>query len=132
MKLDLTHPQHRQGDDYERRVGERLQQALPGVCIYFSNEVLPKLREFERNSTGVSVQRQTRRRRERWIRTSGSWSRDRQTVIGEVTAFSKPGADLLGNGRFESISLQRRVRANLTADAAPSRPGLAVPPMISI
>jgi|HubBroStandDraft_6_1064221.scaffolds.fasta_scaffold763696_2 hypothetical protein len=113
MKLDLTHPQHRQGDDYERRVGERLQQALPGVCIYFSNEVLPKLREFERNSTGVSVQRQTRRRRERWIRTSGSWSRDRQTVIGEVTAFSKPGADLLGNGRFESISLQRLVRSEL-------------------
>ena len=71
MKLDLTHPQHRQGDDYERRVGERLQQALPGVGIYFSNEVLPKLREFERNSPGVSVQRQTRHRRERWIRTLG-------------------------------------------------------------
>jgi hypothetical protein len=52
-------------------VGERLQQALPGVGIYFSNEVLPKLREFERNSPGVSVQRQTRRRRERWIRTLG-------------------------------------------------------------
>jgi hypothetical protein len=45
----------------------------------------------------------------RWIRTSGSWSRDRQTVMGEVTAFSKPGADLLGNRRFESISLQQRV-----------------------
>src|ERR1700724_2328746 len=45
----------------------------------------------------------------RWIRTSGSWSRDRQTVMGEVTAFSKPGADLLGNRRFESISLQRGV-----------------------
>jgi hypothetical protein len=29
--------------------------------------------------------------------------------MGEVTAFSKPGADLLGNRRFESISLQRRV-----------------------
>jgi hypothetical protein len=71
MKLDLTHPQHRQGDDYERRVGERLQQALPGVSIYFSSEVLSKLREFERNSPGVSVQRQTRHRRERWIRTLG-------------------------------------------------------------
>ena len=59
MKLDLTHPQHRQGDDYERRVGERLQRALPGVGIYFSSEVPPKLREFERNSPGVSVQRQT-------------------------------------------------------------------------
>jgi len=46
----------------------------------------------------------------RWIRTSGSWSRDRQTVMGEVTAFSKPGADLLGNRRFESISLQRGVK----------------------
>jgi hypothetical protein len=45
----------------------------------------------------------------RWIRTSGSWSRDRQTVMGEVTAFSKPGADLLGNRRFESSSLQQRV-----------------------
>src|SRR5580700_6206949 len=45
----------------------------------------------------------------RWIRTLGSWSRDRQTVMGEVTAFSKPGADLLGNRRFESISLQQRV-----------------------
>jgi len=30
----------------------------------FPNEVLPKLREFERNSPGISVQRQTRRRRE--------------------------------------------------------------------
>src|ERR1700731_5350943 len=29
--------------------------------------------------------------------------------MGEVTAFSKPGADLLGNRRFESISLQRGV-----------------------
>jgi hypothetical protein len=30
--------------------------------------------------------------------------------MGEVTAFSKPGADLLGNRRFESISLQRGVK----------------------
>src|ERR1700731_5014482 len=49
----------------------------------------------------------------RWIRTSGSWSRDRQTVMGEVTAFSKPGADLLGNRRFESISLQQGVHCEL-------------------
>ena len=53
-------------------MGERLQRALPGVGIYFSSEVPPKLREFERNSPGVSVQRQTCRRRERWIRTPGS------------------------------------------------------------
>ena len=38
---------------------------------FVDNEVLPKLREFERNSPGVSVQRQTRHRRERWIRTLG-------------------------------------------------------------
>jgi hypothetical protein len=30
------------------------------------------------------------------------------------TVSSKPGADLLGNRRFESISLQRRVVANWT------------------
>jgi hypothetical protein len=35
----------------------------------------------------------------------------RETVNrGDVTAVSKTGADLLGNRRFESISLQRRVR----------------------
>ena len=34
----------------------------------------------------------------RWIRTSGSWSRDRQTVMGEVTAFSKPGRIGWGTG----------------------------------
>ena len=34
----------------------------------------------------------------RWIRTSGSWSRDRQTVMGEVTAFSKPGRICWGTG----------------------------------
>jgi len=32
-----------------------------------------------------------------------------QTVIRDRTAVSKTGADLLGNRRFESISLQRRV-----------------------
>jgi hypothetical protein len=56
MKLDLLIHKHRQGDDYERRVGERLQQALPGVGIYFSSEVLPKLREFERNSPGFCAE----------------------------------------------------------------------------
>src|SRR5258706_12338346 len=33
-----------------------------------------------------------------------------QTVIRDGTAVSKTGADLLGNRRFESISLRRRVR----------------------
>jgi hypothetical protein len=37
-----------------------------------------------------------------------------QTVIGDGTAVSKTGADLLGNRRFESISLQRRVRTKRT------------------
>src|SRR6516165_8741941 len=45
----------------------------------------------------------------RWIRTFGSWSRDRQTVMGDGTAFSKTEADLFGNRKFESISLQRGV-----------------------
>jgi hypothetical protein len=59
----------------------------------------------------------------RWIRTSGSWSRDRQTVMGEVTAFSKPGADLLGNRRsddrgvrqqsFTAVPRKQRQRAGL-------------------
>ena len=35
---------------------------------------------------------------------------DGQTVMGGRTGISKTGADLLGNRRFESISLQRRVR----------------------
>jgi N-methylhydantoinase A len=34
-----------------RRVGERLRQALPGVGVYLSYEVLPEIREFERAST---------------------------------------------------------------------------------
>ena len=38
-------------DDHERRVGERLRQALPGVGVYLSCEVLPEIREFERAST---------------------------------------------------------------------------------
>ena len=38
-------------DAHERRVGERLRQALPGVGVYLSCEVLPEIREFERAST---------------------------------------------------------------------------------
>jgi N-methylhydantoinase A len=38
-------------DTHERRVGERLRQALPGVGVYLSCEVLPEIREFERAST---------------------------------------------------------------------------------
>ena len=38
-------------DVHERRVGERLRQALPGVGVYLSCEVLPEIREFERAST---------------------------------------------------------------------------------
>src|SRR5712692_8584812 len=36
---------------HERRVGERLRRALPGVGVYLSCEVLPEIREFERAST---------------------------------------------------------------------------------
>jgi N-methylhydantoinase A len=36
---------------HERRVGERLRRALPGVDVYLSSEVLPEIREFERAST---------------------------------------------------------------------------------
>src|SRR5436305_1577627 len=36
---------------HERRLGERLRAALPGVPIYLSCEVLPEIREFERTST---------------------------------------------------------------------------------
>jgi N-methylhydantoinase A len=38
-------------DAHERRVGERLRQALPGVGVYLSCEALPEIREFERAST---------------------------------------------------------------------------------
>jgi N-methylhydantoinase A len=38
-------------DAHERRVGERLRRALPGVGVYLSCEVLPEIREFERAST---------------------------------------------------------------------------------
>src|SRR3984885_12721438 len=38
-------------DAHERRVGEILRAALPGVGVYLSSEVLPEIREFERAST---------------------------------------------------------------------------------
>ena len=38
-------------DVHERRIGERLRQALPEVGVYLSCEVLPQIREFERAST---------------------------------------------------------------------------------
>jgi N-methylhydantoinase A len=38
-------------DAHERRLGERLRRALPGVGVYLSSEVLPEIREFERAST---------------------------------------------------------------------------------
>src|SRR5215472_16739245 len=38
-------------DRHERRLGERLRRALPGVEVYLSSEVLPEIREFERAST---------------------------------------------------------------------------------
>ena len=38
-------------DAHERRIGERLRAALPGVPVFLSSEVLPEVREFERTST---------------------------------------------------------------------------------
>ena len=38
-------------DAHERRLGARLREALPGVAIFLSCEVLPEIREFERAST---------------------------------------------------------------------------------
>ncbi|HZU90423.1 MAG TPA: hydantoinase/oxoprolinase family protein [Stellaceae bacterium] len=38
-------------DAHERRIGERLRQALPGVGVFLSCEILPEIREFERAST---------------------------------------------------------------------------------
>ena len=38
-------------DTHERRIGEVLRAALPGVPVYLSSEVLPEIREFERAST---------------------------------------------------------------------------------
>jgi N-methylhydantoinase A len=37
--------------EHERRLGERLRAALPGVAVYLSSEVLPEMKEFERTST---------------------------------------------------------------------------------
>ncbi|MDD9980437.1 MAG: hydantoinase/oxoprolinase family protein, partial [Gammaproteobacteria bacterium] len=36
---------------HERRIGERLRAALPGVPVFLSSEILPEIREFERTST---------------------------------------------------------------------------------
>jgi len=36
---------------HERRLGERLRAAFPGIPVYISSEVLPEIREFERTST---------------------------------------------------------------------------------
>ena len=38
-------------DVHERRIGERIEAALPGVPVFLSSEVLPEIREFERTST---------------------------------------------------------------------------------
>src|SRR5262245_27034613 len=38
-------------DTHERRLGARLREALPGVAVFLSCEVLPEIREFERAST---------------------------------------------------------------------------------
>ena len=38
-------------DSHEHVLGERLRQALPGVGVYLSSDVLPEIREFERAST---------------------------------------------------------------------------------
>jgi N-methylhydantoinase A len=38
-------------DTHERRLGARLREALPGVAVFLSCEVLPEIREYERAST---------------------------------------------------------------------------------
>ena len=40
-------------DSHERRLGEALRAALPGIPVFLSSEVLPEVREFERTSTTV-------------------------------------------------------------------------------
>jgi N-methylhydantoinase A len=45
LLFSFLHPEH------ERRVGERLREALPGVQVSLSSEVLPEFREYERFST---------------------------------------------------------------------------------
>ena len=42
-------------------------------------------------------------------------------IVGDGTACSKTGADLLGNRKFESISLQERVRCEPHSDCVKSR-----------
>lgn len=48
LLFGYLHPEH------ERRVGEQLRTALPGVRISLSSEVLPEFREYERFSTTVA------------------------------------------------------------------------------
>jgi N-methylhydantoinase A len=48
LLFGYLHPQH------ERRVGEMLRTALPGVPISLSSDVLPEFREYERCSTTVA------------------------------------------------------------------------------
>jgi N-methylhydantoinase A len=38
-------------DTHERIIGDRLRDALPGIPVFLSSEVLPEIREFERTST---------------------------------------------------------------------------------
>ncbi len=45
LLFGFLHPEH------EERVGERLREALPGVHVSLSSEVLPEFREYERLST---------------------------------------------------------------------------------
>jgi N-methylhydantoinase A len=47
LLFGFLHPQH------EQRVGQALREALPGVQVSLSSEVLPELREYERCSTTV-------------------------------------------------------------------------------
>jgi len=48
LLFGFLHPEH------EQRVGEALREALPGLQISLSSEVLPELREYERCSTTVA------------------------------------------------------------------------------
>ena len=38
-------------DAHEQRIGARLREALPGLPVFLSSEILPEIREFERTST---------------------------------------------------------------------------------
>ena len=48
LLFGFLHPEH------EQRVGEALREALPGVQVSLSSEVLPEFREYERCSTTVA------------------------------------------------------------------------------